>query len=63
MRPGKCEPLSLSYHCPKFGAYRSCGIGDEKFLICHVISCDTVIQDRITLRVGGIHRNSPLHQV
>lgn len=41
MRLGKREPLNISHHCAKFGAYRLYAIGDETFLIFLIISLKT----------------------
>lgn len=43
----------------KFGAYRSCGTGNETFLISHMALSDRVMKNHINFWVGVLHPNSP----
>ena len=38
------EPLTVSYHLPKFGALRSSADGNKMHVLCHVTSQDHVIK-------------------
>ena len=42
--------LTLSHHCTKFDAYRSCGIGDTTF--CHVISRDHMMEETLQSKLS-----------
>ena len=48
------DPVSLNHYSSRFVGNRSCGRWESMFLICYVTSCDQVIKDDMTLRVGAL---------
>ena len=48
----------LNHHCVKFHAFKPCGSGDEKCIICHVSSCDHVIKDNMILWLRALKSKS-----
>ena len=47
------EALKLSHHPAKFGDHRKCGSKDIRYLVCHVILQDNVIQN-CCISIGGM---------
>ena len=51
--------LTLGHHTDNFSGFRDCGIGDETFSICPMISKDHTFKGLLAFKVEVPHSKSP----